>query len=67
MKKSDFVKVYVYFPRYAYSGGILYSKEIIDSPTFNGAPFVLDGDTLLTKDFYDKYQNDGLIDFSYVE
>ena len=63
MKKSDFVHVYIYFPTYAYSGGILYSKELLnDTSCFN-----LFGDTLLTKDFYDKYQNDGIIDFSYVE
>ena len=62
MKKSDFVEVYIYFPTYTYSAGILYSNIELNDDQYR-----LDGMTLLTKEFYDKYNDNGIIDFTWIE
>lgn len=67
MKKSDFVEVYVYFPTYKYSGGVVYSKDKLNNGSRKDEQYKLDGKTLLTKEFYEKHNTNDIIDFSWIE
>ena len=65
MKKSDFVEVHVYMSSYTYSGGILFSKNLVESTKWNELRLI--DKTLLTKEFYDKFNVDGVLDFLWIE
>ena len=67
MKKSDFVEVYIYFPTYKYSGGVRFSKDELPGGSREDVLYKLNGKTLLTKEFYEKYNINGIVDFSYIE
>lgn len=68
MKKSDFIEVNVFTvnsnKKGVYGGGIIFSLEGLNLDTYE---YSYEGKTLLTKDFFDRFSNDGVIDFAYVE
>lgn len=77
MKKSDFVEVHFYTVsavKNVYGGGIIYAKEELSDSRAKlvGLVYEYHGTTLLTEEFYNKFDGygsgvDGILDFTYIE